>query len=106
MLGDVVTARQAMEKAGVQQDQDSRSLDTLERFKEETTNSINNKDYRRVGDLFIEYKILKYIILETGQICYIINIISGPVLFGQMFRNCKLQLTLESHACRMPRLPG
>ena len=58
MLGDVVTARQAMEKAGVQQDQDSRSLETLERFKEETTNSINNKDYRRVGDIFIEDKIL------------------------------------------------
>ena len=65
MLGDVVTARQAMEKAGVQQDQDSRSLETLERFKEETTNSINNKDYRRVGDLFIEDKILKYILIRN-----------------------------------------
>jgi len=47
MLGDVVTARQAMQKAGGQQDQDSRNLETLERFKEETTNSLNSKDYRR-----------------------------------------------------------
>jgi DnaJ family protein C protein 7 len=47
MLGDTVTARQANQKAGSPQDQDLKNLEVLERFKEETMNALNNKDYRR-----------------------------------------------------------
>ena len=49
MLGDTVTARQANQKAGSPQDQDLKNLEALERFKEETMNALNNKDYRRVS---------------------------------------------------------
>eukprot|EP00088_Acartia_fossae_P023267 TRINITY_DN2432_c0_g1_i1.p1 TRINITY_DN2432_c0_g1~~TRINITY_DN2432_c0_g1_i1.p1 ORF type:complete len:503 (-),score=178.02 TRINITY_DN2432_c0_g1_i1:1243-2751(-) len=48
MLGDTVTARQAMQRAGGNDsDQEKRNLDVLERFKEETMNSLNTKDHRR-----------------------------------------------------------
>jgi len=47
MIGDAVTARQAMQRAGVEDQTDKRNLEALERFKEETMNSVNSKDYRR-----------------------------------------------------------
>ena len=53
VLGDTVTARQANQKAGSPQDQDLKNLEALERFKEETMNALNNKDYRRVSCVFL-----------------------------------------------------
>ena len=59
MLGDTVTARHAMQCAGgTDTDQEKRNLDFLERFKEETMNSLNTKDHRRVSG-FLVSSILK-----------------------------------------------
>ena len=51
LLGDTVTARQALQRAGQDGDPEGRTIDTLDRFKTEYTAAYNNKDYRKVNIL-------------------------------------------------------
>jgi len=47
LLGDTVTARQALQNAGTDGDAELRNIDTLDRFKGEANTAFNNKDYRK-----------------------------------------------------------
>jgi len=48
LLGDTVTARQALQKAvGTDGDAELRNIETLDRFKAEADTATNNKDYRK-----------------------------------------------------------
>ena len=49
MLGDTVTARQALQKAGQDGTADLKSLDTLDKLKEDAAAAYNSKDFRKVG---------------------------------------------------------
>ena len=48
MLGDTVTARQALQKAGQDGTADLKSLDTLDKLKEDAAAAYNSKDFRKV----------------------------------------------------------
>ena len=58
MLGDTVTARQALQKAGQDGTADLKSLDTLDKLKEDAAAAYNSKDFRKVG-LFVLLPTLK-----------------------------------------------
>jgi len=47
MLGDTVTARQALARAGQDGDAELRSIDTLDRFKAEANTAFESKDHRK-----------------------------------------------------------
>ena len=48
MLGDTVTARQALQKAGQDGTADLKSLDTLDKLKGDAAAAYNSKDFRKV----------------------------------------------------------
>lgn len=48
MLGDSVTARQALQRAGQDGDPEMRNIEILEKLKTDTNNAYNTKDFRKV----------------------------------------------------------
>jgi len=65
LLGDTVTARQALQRAGQEADAELRTIDTLDRFKTDSANAYATKDYRKA--LYFLQKALE-IATHCGQL--------------------------------------
>ena len=52
MLGDTVTARQALQRAGQPTDPEMKNIENLEKLKTDTNNAYNTKDFRKVEYYF------------------------------------------------------
>lgn len=63
MLGDSVTARQALQRAGQDGDPEMRNIEILEKLKTDTNNAYNTKDFRKVW----KNRLLVYIFLNFDK---------------------------------------